>query len=186
METFKLKNGNTLKIYQDMSPSNPREDFDNMCEMYCFHRRYNLGDSNDVQTCEYESLEDIIEGWTLPSDIVVDLYLYDHGNLSISTSPYHCRWDSGKIGFAVIPVNTIVKEYGDDSQESREKALKCLLAEVKIYDQYLSGQCYGYVLEDAEGEEIDSCWGFYGYDHESSGLFETAGVQCKEELEEIA
>ena len=41
---------------------------------------------------------------------------------------------------------------------------KVLRGEVKVYDQYLQGDVYGYVIEDADGEEIDSSWGYYGDD----------------------
>jgi len=44
----------------------------------------------------------------------------------------------------------------------REKAEACLCAEVKLYDRYLTGDVYGYIIEDDDGNRIDSCWGFYG------------------------
>jgi len=28
--------------------------------------------------------------------------------------------------------------------------------------QYLTGDVWGYVIEDSEGNEHESCWGFYG------------------------
>lgn len=34
--------------------------------------------------------------------------------------------------------------------------------EVGTYNQYLTGDVYGYVIEDPRGEHVDSCWGFYG------------------------
>ncbi len=34
-----------LRIRQDDMPMNPREDFENLCTMACWHRRYSLGDS---------------------------------------------------------------------------------------------------------------------------------------------
>ena len=33
---------------------------------------------------------------------------------------------------------------------------------VDEWNQYLSGDVWGYVIKDEEGEEVDSCWGFYG------------------------
>ena len=32
-------------------------------------------------------------------------------------------------------------------------------------NQYLEGDVWGYVIEDEEGEQLDSCWGFYGDDN---------------------
>jgi hypothetical protein len=34
--------------------------------------------------------------------------------------------------------------------------------EVKTFNQWLNGECYGYQLEDEEGNETDSCWGYIG------------------------
>lgn len=46
-----------LEIHQDELLSNPREEFDNLSRFYCFHRRYNLGDSH-----EYSSQIEFLEG----------------------------------------------------------------------------------------------------------------------------
>ena len=37
--------------------------------------------------------------------------------------------------------------------------------EVKTYDQYLTGDVWGYIIEDDSGEVLDSCWGFFGHDY---------------------
>lgn len=51
---------------------------------------------------------------------------------------------------------------------------KSLEATADLYAAWAYGDTFGYVIEDPEGEEIDSCWGFYGSDHEASGLSEQA------------
>jgi hypothetical protein len=33
---------------------------------------------------------------------------------------------------------------------------------VETWNQYLSGDVYGFIIEDGEGTDVDSCWGFYG------------------------
>jgi hypothetical protein len=48
-------------------------------------------------------------------------------------------------------------------REAGEAVLRC---EVYVYDQYLSGEVYGWVTE------TDSCWGFSGSDVEANGLLE--------------
>ena len=37
--------------------------------------------------------------------------------------------------------------------------------ELDVWRQYLEGDVYGYMIEDASGEHIDSCWGFYGREY---------------------
>ena len=54
------------------------------------------------------------------------------------------------IGSAVIPLTNMGEEI--------------LKGEVQTFDDYLQGNVFGYVVEK-DGEEIDSCWGFYP-DHE--------------------
>ena len=34
----------------------------------------------------------------------------------------------------------------------------------ETYTEWANGECYGYILHDADGHEIDSCWGFIGRD----------------------
>lgn len=50
-----------------------------------------------------------------------------------------------------------------------------LESEFKLYEAWAVGDVYGYVIEDSDGDELGSCWGFYG-DIEESGLVEEATV----------
>lgn len=167
METYKLKNGKTLEIVQDNNPDSPRE-WDNMGTMICFHGRYNLGDKHNYDHKDYsgwEEMETAIIKNESPA-VILPLYLYDHSGITISTSPFSCPWDSGQIGFIFVSKEKLRKEYGVKriTKEVIERAEKCLLAEVNTYDQYLTGDVYGYKVIDEEGNEEDSCWGYYGED----------------------
>ena len=55
-----------------------------------------------------------------------------------------------------------------------QKAQEYLENEVKIYDYYLRGEMFGYILEEKklcetcghmDWEELDNCWGFYGSEY---------------------
>lgn len=94
--------------------------------------------------------------------ILLPLYLYDHSGITMSTSSFSCPWDSGQVGYIYMTMERARKEWSGTDEEIRTKALACLEAEVKVYDDYLTGEVYGYVIEDDEGEEVESCWGFYG------------------------
>lgn len=182
IEEIKINETQTLKIYNDYDGESPRE-WDNMCQMICFHKRYNLGDKHSYNHDHYTSWSDMVEHNFLNDDIIVNLYLYDHSGITIATKPFGCRWDSGQVGIAVITKEKIIKEYGNDSKKNRAIALECLEAEIKTYNQYLQGEIYGFELVEIEecdlGHKhenvIESCWGFYGNDHEKSGLFDHAG-----------
>jgi len=98
---------------------------------------------------------------------ILELNLYDHSMLSMSTSSFigrahHAEWDSGQVGWVYVSHEDVKKEYGSVTPETLVKAENLLRAEVKAYDCYLSNQCYGFRLYK-DGEEEDSCWGFIGY-----------------------
>jgi hypothetical protein len=87
--------------------------------------------------------------------------MYDHGGITVyegGRSPFDSMgWDSGAVG--VLFDTTESREMcGTDLEHVRE----ALLGELHTYDQHLTGDVYGYVVEDVTGEQIDSCWGFYG------------------------
>lgn len=172
---IKLKNGQTLEIYRDEYAESPRE-WDNLSTFYCFHKRYNLGDKHNIDHGDYSSWQDMEESNFSQDDIIVPLYMYDHSGISIATHPFMCPWDSGRIGMAVITKRDIIKEYGTYNDTTKAMARKCLEAEVKTYDDYVQGEVYGYVLKDSEGEEIDSCFGFYGYDPTTNGIFDSIDI----------
>lgn len=58
------------------------------------------------------------------------------------------------------------KEFGVKrlTKEHRIKARKILQQEVETYNDYVSGNVYGYTITQDGGDELDldSCWGFFG------------------------
>ena len=66
-----------------------------------------------------------------------------------------------------------VKEFG-----SEDKAIAYMEATVETVSQWADGEVYGYVIEPTERNRKincqDSCYGFYGWDYEKSGLLDAA------------
>ena len=170
IETFELS-GKTVKLYQEDHPESPR-DWDNLGHIVCWHRRYNLGDEQ-VRPGEHPSFIEDFEQWLRKERgafIVLPIYIYDHGSITV-TARYETyltypdkQWDAGQVGFVYITKEKILEEYGVEyvSKETVDKVTEYLSCEVDSYDQYLTGDVWGYVIEDEEGEMVDSCWGFYG------------------------
>ena len=49
------------------------------------------------------------------------------------------------------------------SKQLIERVKGYLKAEVETYDQYLTGDAWGYRITDTEtDEEVDACWGYFG------------------------
>jgi len=155
---FKNQHGITVHIEQDVDTFDPRQEFDHVGKMVCFHGRYNLGD----QDHGFEGPEEVQEFIEKTEGLVVlPVYLYDHSGLTVNTTGFHCPWDSGQLGVIYCTQQQVDNEFCGD----REAAEKCLRAEVSEYDQYLRGDIYCYLVKDENGETLDSCCGFYGYEH---------------------
>ncbi|MDX9971910.1 MAG: hypothetical protein RBU21_02860 [FCB group bacterium] len=111
------------------------------------------------------------------------LYLYDHGGITMSTGRFSCPWDSGQVGFIYISKEKAAKMWsGLEGEELAKAAYACMEAEVEEYDHYLTGQVYGYVVEDASGEVLDSCDGYLG----DSGYVEAEARRAAEHYVEKA
>ena len=214
---FKMKDKEsveyTLEIFTDDDPWNPRE-WDNLCTMICWHRHYNLGDKHD-----YDGIEDFFQtlckevlgkGYDETSELfwqdmlkmlqesnlilIKSINLYDHSGITVSTSnsyPYNDRWDAGCVGFIYVTKKTVLEQCTYATDESwKDVAEDFIEGEMKTYDQYLTGDVYGFKLtkmvlkqdkcphcdevirEYEEEEELDMCWGFYGDCLEENGVLE--------------
>jgi hypothetical protein len=185
--------GYNIKVYGDESPESPRDWDCNWGTMVCFHKRYNLGDKHsykevmsflidlasefiDKDRAERATSEKLFEIISF-NCLIFPLYLYSHSGLSISMKPFSDQWDSGQIGYIYITKKKVreLLSVKNLTKTIREKVEAALLSEVAIYDCYLGGYVYGYVIDKIDGEEdLYSCWGYYDYDHEKNGLLESA------------
>jgi|688.fasta_scaffold834071_2 hypothetical protein len=193
---IRLSDNRLLRIMQSSIPECPRE-WDNFGTMACFHKRYDLGDKNipfhSDDFSSWEEMEKYIKE-ELQAVVILPLYLYDHGGITMATTSFSCRWDSGQVGYIYATKDKIKQEYGIKkiSKNYLEKVEKLLEAEVKTYDQYLTGDVYGFELVKLSKcdqgheheEEIDSCWGFYGSNFNENGLFDHIDL-TKEDLKAI-
>jgi hypothetical protein len=186
----------------ELDDQSPR-DWDNLGTMVCFHRRYNLGDEQPdrieywlsgmlselglersteqwddfIYDLENGYKESIQKAWSLLDNhiFMLPLYLYDHSGLTMRTTSFSCPWDSGQVGFIYVTKDDVRKEWGKQriSKKLEELIYSNLRAEVETYDQYLTGDVWGYIVT-VDDEIVDSCWGFYGYDY------------CEEEAKMVA
>lgn len=178
-----------VSLEQDDDPLHPREDYDQAATMVLAHRRYNLPHEGDT-----DRIDDAFDrgGYRLAARYltatkqaaaVLPVWGYDHGQLTLKAGerdyPFDDRWDSGLAGLIYITPEAAREAFGENYTAEQLDSL--LTAEVAEYDQYLTGDVWGYVIEklipECEhcgceqrcehcGWELeDSCWGFYGYDY---------------------
>jgi hypothetical protein len=196
--------GLTVKLYTDDDPSNPRTDNDNACKLACWHRRYHLGDegqgypSKRTGTAfpEPQDYHETKREWAKAGDPVVlelALWLYDHSGITIyvagSGAPgTNCPWDSGQVGWAYMRRSDVLSNFMVKrlSKKVLQQAEDLMRAEVEEYDQYLRGEVYSYVVEDQDGEQLDSCSGYFGYEYakqeaKAAGLWQLQDREAKRE-----
>ena len=198
-DTIEYK-GRRITIERDAEPFDPRED-DNMGTMVCFHKRYVLGDRNHGISEDHYYSDKIgdtiyINNWDdvkkqikeLKGEIAVilPLFLYDHSGITMYTSGntdyrQHESWDSGQVGFIFITKKKVREEYQVKriSNKLLEKVKKALIQEVETYDDYLTGNVYGFTTDN------DSCWGFFGDSGYKEAIEEAKNsIDCQIEKEQ--
>lgn len=208
-------NGFKVELYQDTDAESPRE-WDNLGTMACWHNRYNLGDvqpsdspqewrerlaaelgavidDNYMTDKQIKQATDRTLEREMP--VILPLFLYDHSGITMSTSnrgwPFCDRWDSGQVGWIYATRADILKEY--NRRHLTKKLIKQvqerLIGEVETYDQYLTGDVWGYVVKCVScGIVLDSCWGFFGSDYAMAEGKDSAKMTpaCCEIVEDLA
>lgn len=147
-----------IEIFPDDDPFDPRGD-DNLGTMVCFSRRHNLGDKHNFDS------DNVLDFMRSKNIIVLPLYLYDHSGITMNTTGFSCPWDSGQVGWIYVEKSKVRSEYGWKriTKARGEKIREYLKAEVETYDQYISGDVYGFRITDTDNdEEVENSWGYYG------------------------
>jgi hypothetical protein len=184
--------GYKINVHPDYDCESPRE-WDKISKMVCFHRRYTLGDAHEYgRAASYGSWDAIEKEIRKREDVVwlQDVYMIDHGGLALSLSPFSCPWDSGQIGFIYVTKQSVREAYGRKYATKKliAKAIESAKAELKIYDDYVRGYCYGFTITGHGDAVMDSCWGLIG-DYEKDlmdGAKSMVDWMVKEDAEKTA
>lgn len=151
-----------VKYLEDTEGFNPRELDDNLGILAIDLKRYDLnefelyksGMIREISNSHYEALvnslkydkglEDVTDEEILKDIIYLPVYVYIHGGITISTTPFSCSWDSGQAGWIFTTINKAKKYIGDDlsNEELIEKAKIWLKEEIEIFDKYLTDEIY--------------------------------------------
>jgi hypothetical protein len=149
-----LPDGATITVFPDECPPNPRKEFSQLGQMFCWHRRYDLGDEH-----QFANPDAFEADFARVPHVRLPLFLYDHSGITMRTTPFSCQWDSGQVGWIVVTHDSLREEF------RRKRLSKNLLVKAAEYDQYLQGDVW--VLEhlDPDDQVIDALGGIYGEDY---------------------
>jgi len=154
--TIELEGGMKAKIVHDPDCGQPFEE-DESIRIVVLHGKYSDPSEGKCGRSPEEVLawvkENGGEWFTIP------LWLYDHSGTSYRTgwtNPFHCPWDSGQVGIVALK-----RADFDLDDKELEKAAENIAS---TYSEWANGECYGYVIEDEEGNDLEACFGYVGLD----------------------
>jgi len=165
-------NGFTVEIHYDPDATSPRDDLHD-CEMVLEIKNYDLPNDAGVNLDDFATEQDFMAHLTGSENALViqRVYGYIHSGIALNagecTYPFNDRWDSGVAGVAYVTAKNWADTQGTEwtgTVEQVTQAGALIKSDVEAYSQYLNGECYGYRILDTDGEEMDSCWGFTGWD----------------------
>ncbi len=162
--------GKTIEIHQDEDAQSPQEDGDTGLFIIANHRQFYVPAPGEKRI---DSDPDVEKSPFLKTHWIFPLEAYIHSGVVLAFGREgnfpDRRWDVSQVGW----VFCAKKEW-----RLQAKARKAAASYIETWNQYLSGDVYGYEVGD------DSCWGFYGFDYcveEAKGVVD---CQLRAELKE--
>ena len=112
---------------------------------------------------------------------ILPLYLYDHGGITMKTTPFSCRWDRGQVGYIYASKEDVLRNYNATEENWHEVGEEGLRHEVSTYDDYITGAVFGYQLHEIKDNEatddiVESCYGFFGNNTATNGILDDFNV----------
>ncbi len=153
--------GYEIKISQDTDAEDPIEYMDHL-KIVAFHSRYNIGHEHD-----FSDPEDLDKEIKETRALELPVYMFDHGDISLSTGPFGCPWDSGQVGKVYMERDTILREFGVKriTAKVRDRVYSMMESAISCYSKWISGEFCSFAVTDAEGEFVDGCSGFDDMDY---------------------
>lgn len=152
-------------------------------EEYTRHIDADTSDSDDSVASDMADKLDLCEKISLLEDtgeiVILPISMYEHSGISLwlgsKWGHSDAQWDCSSIGFAYVEKATAEKEMPqrkltyEQRNDWKKWAYAMMEGEMETYNKYVSGEVYGYMIEDEEGEEASNfhlcgCWGYYDKD----------------------
>lgn len=154
--------GLTVNVRYDHTPTESPRDWSPLGKFFGFHGRYQSPDK--APDSDPETARRIAQH---RDNIGFPVWMYDHSGTcykAAAKNPFHCPWDSGLFGFIYVSRADARKEYNVARLTPAivAKVQEVLQSEVETYSQWANGQVYMWEVLDADGDQIDSCYGYIG------------------------
>lgn len=174
-----IHKGVTIEIHQDQDAQSPSEWGDKDLFLVANHRDFYVPEPGEKRITD--DAETLVERWK-DTHWIFPLEAYIHSGVVLALSHEgnfpDRQWDVSQLGFVFCSK----KEW-----RLRKSARKAALSLVGEWNEYLSGDVWGYVV-DPDGDNEESCWGFYGFDYcvsEAKSMAEHVAKKKAEEAKEV-
>lgn len=173
IETFK-ENGFTVKIGYDEDAYSPRSDGYNAANLVLWGRNYDFPNDAGIDLDAFSGWDEVAKELSENYDalVVSPVWVYEHSGIALKagearTYPFDDPWDSAQAGVAYVTRQTWSECQGTawtGSDEDVATAHRLIQGDVETYSKYVNGEVYYYSIQDFDGEVVDACGGFYGYE----------------------
>jgi len=156
-------NGLEIKILFEEDAESPDTWRDKGAFLVGYHDQFYVTRDDIISKTEVKGLFSGEEISQTADYYIFPLSTYIHSGVALYLGSYKkdC-WDSCLVGAVLISRKEL---------DTEKQAYSYAENLVKTWNDYLSGNVYGYEIYSPEGDIIDSCWGFYG-DYEKNALEE--------------
>jgi hypothetical protein len=148
----------TVKVFPDLDSSEtPNEWGWSASTLVHYHRDFQVEDDKLVT-------EDDIRDWyngkkieAMKSHYIFPVSALIHSGVWLSLESSFPSdsggWDTSHVGAILIPKTEV---------KTKTAAFKLAGSSIDSWNDILSGNVYGFIVEDVNGDNLDSCWGFIG------------------------
>lgn len=161
--------GCTISIAQDENPQSPNEWGNEELFLVGYHRDFTVkrdkiitkSDAVDIVNCEGDNSHITDKYYCF------GLEAYIHSGVVLALSQEGSfpdrQWDVSQLGLVLVSKLEF---------NTKEKARKAALSLIEEWNDYLSGNVWGFMVRDKNSKLLDSCWGFYGDEGKEEALKE--------------
>ncbi len=148
-----------LRIEQDTDAQSPADYGDDGLFLVSAHRDFFVPPSPKARNFDLQA--EIDERKATHHCFLVEAYIHGGVHLSLANCGNYPdrQWDVSLCACVFAAKN---------EWKTKASARKAALSKVEEWNQYLSGDVWGCVVEDDNGTHLDSCWGFYGREYAES------------------
>lgn len=147
----------TVKLFPDSECESPLTYADEICKVYEYGRRREYRSTEFISGGE-EGFEQYLATLIHPNFPDNTSYVVNEHRQAI-LKKHFARSTVPAQGGSWLEIVANVSDWAKEGSALSAKQYVDSIA--KAYGQWLEGECLGYTTEDEDGNEIDSCWGFY-------------------------